>query len=83
MLAGVRYVLFWNGGSVEKVIARVILTDVVYNQPSGDFKLKQLFELEWNYNNQIFADIIAMQNYDNLINSVSYYSQKKSGTLGF
>lgn len=84
MLAGVRYVFFWSGGTVTNVLARVILTDVTYStdtKPPSYF-LKQQFRTEWQYNAPAFAGIVTMQTYDNQINNVNYYSQFISGTQG-
>ena len=78
MLAGVRYVLIWKGGSVVNVLARVILTDVTYNTQTSSALLKQFYQIEWNYN----SDAATISGYDAAINQVSYYSQENSGTKG-
>lgn len=82
VLAGVRYVFLWKDGVIVRTIARVILTDVLYETTSSSYLLKQQFRSEWQYNSAEFDNVLSVQAYDNIINSVSFYSKIKSGTNG-
>jgi len=87
-VAGVKYVIFWNGNSIKRVLARIILTDV----PNTNAQLKQMFELVWTYlppNDVLNLNSITTTDaYDDLFSgedsaSESYLSRQKSGNKGY
>lgn len=81
LLAGVKYVLFWNGGSVEKILARVILTNLKYDSTASG-TLKQMFELRWVRNQPKFSQLQTVQEFETLTSDISYIITQKSGIVG-
>lgn len=85
MVSGVKYILFWNGGSVKKVLARIILTDVQLD--TKPITIKQMFEAKWNYlpsaNDQFnLLSVDTMTKYENVITSEAYLKSLRSGIKG-
>lgn len=77
----------WKDGAIVRLLARVFLTDAVYQQPTDGSTTpsilhKQLFRSEWQYNSPDLDNVLTIQAYDNVINGLAFTTQQRSGING-
>jgi hypothetical protein len=83
IVLGVKYVIFWSDGQVNRVLSRVIISDV----PLGT-AIKQMFEIVWANLPPTYDDILNFENvntveqYDNIISSLDFIESQRSGIYG-
>ena len=84
MVASVKYVLFWNGNGISKILTRIVL----YKSVTLSSSLLQMFEVRWNYLPALVNDSLGfngvnyMSDYDSLITSNAYIDSLRSGIKG-
>jgi hypothetical protein len=80
---GVKYVIFWSDGQVNRVLSRVIVSDVPLDTP-----VKQMFEIVWanlppTYDDVFnFDNVNTVEQYDNIVSSLGFIKNQRSGIYG-